>query len=111
MARSFATMLLSLLFFMPGCAGFGDLLHSSERGGGGVSAFDFGETRVVMTLQQEVGQLLAQPPLVLSRSHNGTVQIQNSAGPVDPNTLPFRAPLLALFSCPLQPTLPRLLQR
>ena len=82
MARSFVTMLLSLLFFLPGCAGSGSFLPSSERGDGGISGLDLGTMPVMMTLQQDVGELLDQPLLVLSRSHDGTVQIQNSAGRV-----------------------------
>ncbi len=107
MPRSLITMLLSLLIFTPGCTGFGNFLPYKDRGIGGMSAFDFGATPV-MTLRQEVGQLLVQPLLVLSRSHDGTVHIQNSSAPVDPSTISFRAPLLALFSCPIQPTLPSL---
>jgi hypothetical protein len=101
--RLLVTM-LSLLFFMSGCTGSGSLLSGSERGTVAMSAFDFGETPAMLTLQQEVGQLLAPPILVLSRTHDGTVQIQNSAGRVD--TISFHAPLLAFFSCPLRPTLP-----
>jgi len=55
--------------------------------------------------------LLAQPLLVLSRGHDGAVQIQNMAGPIDRDNRPFRAPRLAPFSCPIQPTLPRFSQQ
>ena len=109
--RPLVTIVLLLLLFLPGCSGLEKLLSSSERAAGGISGFELGAIPVTMTLQQEVGELLAQPLLVLSRNHDGMVQIQNSAGPVDPNIIPFRAPLLALFSCPIQPTLPRLSQR
>jgi len=111
MPRPLVTMLLLLLLFLPGCSGFGKLLPGGERGTGGLSAFELRAMPVTMTLQQDVGELLAQPLLMLSRNHDGMVRIQNSAGPIDPNTIPFRAPLLALFSCPIQPTLPRLSQR
>jgi hypothetical protein len=106
--RSFVAMLFLVLFSLPGCAGPGNLRDSQLST---MAAFDLGGTPVMMTLQQEVGQLLAQPLLVLSRRHDGTVQIQNSAGPSNPDNRPFRPPLLALYSCPIQATLLPLFQR
>jgi hypothetical protein len=109
--RSFVAMLSLVLFLLPGCAGYGNLLPNSDRGAGRISGFDLGAMPVMMTLHQEVGELFAQPLLVLSRRHDGTVQIQNSAGPSNPDNRPFRAPLLALYSCPIQAVLPPLFQR
>jgi hypothetical protein len=54
----------------------------------------------MMTIQQEAGQFLAQPRLLLLRSQNGVVRIQNSAVRVSDDNIPIRAPLLSLFSCP-----------
>jgi hypothetical protein len=53
----------------------------------------------MMTIQQEAGQFLAQPRLLLLRSPNGVVRIQNSAVQVADDNIPIRAPLLSLFSC------------
>ena len=55
------------------------------------------DTDVVM---QEAGQFLAQSRLLLLRSQNGVVRIQNSAFPIADDNIPIHAPLLSLFSCP-----------
>jgi hypothetical protein len=54
----------------------------------------------MMTIQQEAGQFLAQPRLLLFRGQNGVVHIENSAVRVSDDNIPIRAPLLSLFSCP-----------
>ena len=61
----------------------------------------FGELpdKTMMTIQQEAGQFLAQPRLLLLRSPNGAVHVQNSAVQVADDNIPIRAPLLSLFSC------------
>ena len=103
------------LFFLPGCAVSGAFLPDRQRAAFGLSASDlspvpyyskaFGASipelpdKTMMTLQQEAGQFLAQPRLLLLRSPNGVVRIQNSAVQVADDNIPIRAPLLSLFSC------------
>jgi hypothetical protein len=98
-----------LFLLLTGCAASGAVLSSDERDG--IPGFDLGALPVTMTLQQEVAELLVQPILMLSRSHDGTVQIRNSIGVSDPYNKPLSAPLLTLFSCPIQPTVSRLSDR
>ena len=104
------------LFFLPGCAVSGAFLPERQRTALGLSANDlspvpyypkaFGASipelpdKTMMTIQQEAGQFLAQHRLILLRSPNGVVHIQNSAVQVADDNIPIRAPLLSLFSCP-----------
>ena len=106
---------LSLFFVLPGCAVSVDFLPDRQAAFG-LSASDlspvpyypkaFGASipelpdKTMMTIQQEAGQLLAQHRLILLRSPNGVVHIQNSAVQVADDNIPIRAPLLSLFSCP-----------
>ena len=103
------------LFLLPGCAVSGDL-RSDRRDASGLSANDLSPVpyypkafgtgipelpdKTMMTIQQEAGQFLAQPRLLLLRSPNGVVRVQNSAVQVADENIPIRAPLLSLFSCP-----------
>jgi hypothetical protein len=102
------------LFFLPGCAVTGEL-RPDRREAFGLSANDLSHVpyyptafasipelpeKIMMTIQQEAGQFLAQPRLLLLRSQNGVVHIQNSAVRVADDNIPIRAPLLSLFSCP-----------
>jgi len=107
---------LSLFFILPGCAVSGDFLPDRQRAAFGLSASDLSPVpyypkafsasipelpeNTMMTIQQEAGQFLAQPRLLLLRSQNGVVRIQNSAVRVSDDNIPIRAPLLSLFSCP-----------
>jgi len=107
---------LSLFFILPGCAVSGDFLPDRQRAAFGLSASDLSPVpyypkafsasipelpeKTMMTIQQEAGQFLAQPRLLLLRSQNGVVRIQNSAVRVSDDNIPIRAPLLSLFSCP-----------
>ena len=107
---------LSLLFILTGCAVSGDFLPDRQRAAFGLSASDLSPVpyypktfsasipelpeKTMMTIQQEAGQFLAQPRLLLLRSQNGVVHIQNSAVRLSDDNIPIRAPLLSLFSCP-----------
>ena len=115
MHRTLASATLSLFFFLPGCAVSGDFL-TDRRDAFGLSANDLSHVpyypqtfatsipelpeKTMMTIQQEAGQFLAQPRLLLLRSQNGVVHIENSAVRVADDNIPIRAPLLSLFSCP-----------
>jgi len=104
------------LFFLPGCVVSGAFLPERQRAALGLSANElspvpyypkaFGASipelpdKTMMTIQQEAGQFLAQHRLILLRSPNGVVHIQNSAVQVADDNIPIRAPLLSLFSCP-----------
>jgi len=106
---------LSLFFILPGCAVTGEL-RPDRRDAVGLSANDlrpvpyypkaFGASipdlpdKTMMTIQQEAGQFLAQPRLLLLRSQNGVVRVENSALPIADDNIPIHAPLLSLFSCP-----------
>jgi hypothetical protein len=103
------------LFLLPGCAVSG-ALRLDRRDAFGLSANDlspvpyypkaFGASipelldKTMMTIQQEAGQFLAQPRLLLLRGPNGVVRVQNSAVQVADDNIHIRAPLLSLFSCP-----------
>ena len=106
---------LSLFFVLPGCAVSVDFLPDRQAAFG-LSASDLSPVpyypkafstsipelpeKIMMTIQQEAGQFLAQPRLFLLRSQNGVVHIQNSAVGLADDNIPIRAPLLLLFSCP-----------
>ena len=102
------------LFFLPGCVVTGEL-RPDRREAFGLSANDLSHVpyyptafasipelpeKIMMTLQQEAGQFLAQPRLLLLRSQNGVVRVENSAFPIADDNIPIHAPLLSLFSCP-----------
>jgi len=106
---------LSLFFILPGCGGTGDV-RPDRRDAVRLSANDLSHIpyyprafaasipelpdKIIMTIQQEAGQFLAQPRLLLLRSQNGVVRVENSAFPIADDNIPIRAPLLSLFSCP-----------
>ena len=106
---------LSLFFILTGCAVSGDFLPDRQRTAFGLSASNLNPVpyypktfsasvpelseKTMMTIQQEAGQFLAQPRLLL-HSQNGVVHIQNSAVRMSDDNIPIRAPLLSLFSCP-----------
>ena len=115
MRRILVSTTLSLFFVLPGCGGTGDV-RPDRRDAVGLSAHDLSHVpyypqplaanipeipdKIMMTIQQEAGQFLAQSRLLLLRSQNGVVRIQNSASPIADDNIPIRAPLLSLFSCP-----------
>jgi hypothetical protein len=114
MMRLIVVSAMLWLFFLPGCTVTGELRPDS-REAFGLSANDLSHVpyyptafasipelpeKIKMTIQQEAGQFLAQPRLLLLRSQNGVVHIQNSAVRVADDNIPIRAPLLSLFSCP-----------
>ena len=107
----------SLFFILPGCAVTGELRPDRRDAFNfNLSASDLSSVpyypqpfaasipelpdKIMMTIQQEAGQFLAQPRLFLLRSQNGVVRIQNSAFPIADDNIPIHAPLLSLFSCP-----------
>ena len=108
---------LSLFFILPGCAVTGELRPDRRDAFNfNLSASDLSSVpyypqafaasipelpdKIMMTIQQEAGQFLAQPRLLLLRSQNGVVRVENSAFPIADDNIPIRAPLLSLFSCP-----------
>ena len=115
MRRILVSTTLSLFFILPGCAGTGDF-RPNRLDAVGLSAHDLSHVpyypqplaasipelpdKIMMTIQQEAGQFLAQSRLLLLRSQNGVVRIQNSAFPIADDNIPIHAPLLSLFSCP-----------
>ena len=115
MRRILVSTTLFLFFILPGCSGTGDL-RPDRRDAVGLSANDLSHVpyypqplaasipelpdKIMMTIQQEAGQFLAQSRLLLLRSQNGVVRIQNSAFPIADDNIPIHAPLLSLFSCP-----------
>lgn len=130
MPRVLVSVLVSLLFSLPGCAVSGDLLSDYQQDTFSPSAFRLSEVPyftntfrgspssdspevVILTLEPETGQFLTQPNLLFSRGQNGAVQIQNGALSVAAHNIAIRAPLLSLFSCQTMVTsnLPDLSQR
>ena len=115
MRRILVSITLFLFFILPGCGGTGDLLPD-RRDAVGLSAHDLSHVpyypqplaasipeipdKIMMTIRQEAGQFLAQSRLILLRSQNGVVRVENSAFPIADDNIPIRAPLLSLFSCP-----------
>src|SRR5438132_9520876 len=115
MRRILVSTTLFLFFILPGCSGTGDL-RPDRRDAVGLSPNDLSHVpyypkgfsasiaelpeNTMMTIQQEAGQFLAQSRLLLLRSQNGVVRIQNSAFPIADDNIPIRVPLLSLFSCP-----------
>ena len=107
---------LSLFFILTGCAVSGDFLPDRQRTAFGLSASNLNPVpyypktfsasvpelseKTMMTIQQEAGQFLVQPRLLLLRSQNGVVHVENSTVRVSDDNIPIRAPLLSLFSCP-----------